>query len=33
MKIPPMEAELYFADGRSDMKKIIFALCNVADTP
>ena len=30
MKINPLRAELFHADGRTDMTKIIVAFCNFA---
>jgi hypothetical protein len=33
MKIRPMEAELFFADGRQDMTKLIVSFRNFANAP
>jgi len=33
MKIRPMEAESFHADGRTDMTKLIVAFRNFADAP
>jgi hypothetical protein len=33
MKIGPVEAKLFHADGRTDMTKLIVAICNFANPP
>jgi hypothetical protein len=33
MKICPVDAELFHADGQTDMKKLTFALCNITNAP
>ena len=33
MKILSLGAELFHADGRTDMTKVIFAFCNIANAP
>jgi hypothetical protein len=33
MKIPPMVAELFHADGQTVMAKLIVAFCNFAKAP
>ena len=33
MKINPVGAELFHADGRTDMTKLIVAFCNFANAP
>jgi len=33
MKIRPVEAELFHADGRTDMTKLTVAFCNFANVP
>ena len=33
LKIRPVEAELFHADGRTDMTKLIVAICNFAKAP
>ena len=32
MKIRPVGAELFYADGRTDMTKLIVAFCNFTNT-
>jgi hypothetical protein len=33
MKILPVGAELFFADGQTDMTKLMVAFCNFANAP
>jgi len=33
MKIRPVDAELFHAEGQTDMKTLIVALCNIANAP
>jgi len=33
MKIRPVRAELFHADGRTDMTKLLVAICNLANSP
>jgi hypothetical protein len=33
MKICPVEAELFYADGQTDMTKLIVTFCNFAKAP
>jgi hypothetical protein len=33
IKIRPVDAELFHADGQTDMKKLIVVLCNIAKAP
>ena len=33
MKIRPVDAELFHVDGKTDMKKLTVALCNIGNAP